>query len=341
MATYNEILKQIRTLRKDLNNPTKEVGPIRKQISILQDRAEAILDTTKFNIETDETTAIKNTRELLQLKESLLTATGPRRSQLRSRYINLANKIAHGNKAPADTSSGPYNSPIITQLTSGYALEEDTEPRVDFKGLLNLDTAVSAPSSAAGKIGNALSGLTGDEYVSGTGSTAIYHGLSQLSVNYWIYASSTMSTFSHAMSIGDNWELHHQGNGSNSTTTYKLYVGGGKWAINQAGLSISGSVWRMFTVTYDGSLANGSMCKWYVDGVLQAHTNASAGLSTTVVDTNNVFRIGAANNGGQPMTGGSLIDQLSTYAGYVLTQGDVSNLYNNGAGVAFEKPRTL
>jgi CHASE3 domain sensor protein len=92
MYSYNQILQQILNLKKNLKDPTKDPGPIKRHISLLKESANALLESNQLNIETDEVVAVKRNRELLQLKESLRTATGKHRSALQRAFNNLASR---------------------------------------------------------------------------------------------------------------------------------------------------------------------------------------------------------------------------------------------------------
>ena len=131
---------------------------------------------------------------------------------------------------------------------------------------------------------------------------------------YWASFEDTSNMLSllYNSSVGEMW-IQHKNTGNDST--YKLATG------------FSTSGWHHFTVVFDGSLADSSKIKLYLDGVLQTLTYVGSPKATTATITTKGFSTHARYDAAAFLTGS--IDEVAVFD-YSLTSGEVTSIYNSG-----------
>ena len=139
--------------------------------------------------------------------------------------------------------------------------------------------------------------------------------ITSLSTSYYWSSfedTSNMLTLLYNSSVGEMW-IQHKNTGNDST--YKLATG------------FSTSGWHHFTVVFDGSLADSSKVKLYLDGVLQTLTYVGSPKATTATITTKGFSTHARYDAASFLTGS--IDEVAVFD-YSLTSGEATSIYNSG-----------
>lgn len=207
-----------------------------------------------------------------------------------------------------------WTSDLNVGLVSYYPMDESSGGVLDVAGG-NHGTNNGATAGVTGKIGTGYSFDGSNDYIRTDGNTGI-SGNSARSINLWWNYSSAGGT------AGRDWVSL----GAEDTYSYYNEAAGGTHNEMQVGTtSLSyGSRptgYHMYSVTY-----NGSNMTIYLDGVYVASTTRGA-ISTT----NSYFWIGGYQPTGHYSKG--YIDEVGLW-NRSLTQAEVTQLYNGGAGIS-------
>lgn len=180
----------------------------------------------------------------------------------------------------------------------------------DRSGSGNNGTLVNSPKKSIGKIGQALQ-LTGNNYV----NTSVSAPVSAYSKSAWVKVASCSNTNNIVSSTGNATALF-----APSSYTCKLSSGhNGSWMQVQDSTALTPGVWYFVSVTYDSSVAGGTL-KLYKNGALVNSATSIAAPATGAV------QIGA-HGGGNFLTGS--IDDARLY-NRALTDAEVEQLYLMG-----------
>jgi len=93
------------------------------------------------------------------------------------------------------------------------------------------------------------------------------------------------------------------------------------------------TAWHLYTFTYDGSSSTSGM-KIYYDGALVTTTSSVNNLSATIVDTGEFVIGNRLNTLGEGNYGRGVFDESAIWS-RVLTQTDITNIYNGGSGLFY------
>ena len=204
-------------------------------------------------------------------------------------------------------------------LSSGLQAFYRLSDLTDASGNGNTLTNNGGVTFGSGKIGNCVTTDNG-KYLSN--STLNLHALNAVSMSCWVSRNSILG--------GDENIVGSfvPGSGSErvaifgySGAIYASVVTSNNGYTQLGGFSTSSNVWTHVAVTYNGSVIN-----LYSDGALIESLNATG---TTVTDPS-FFGIGAGVGGGTPSN--AKIDAVGIW-NRALTLGEVSSLYNSGAGI--------
>lgn len=95
------------------------------------------------------------------------------------------------------------------------------------------------------------------------------------------------------------------------------------------------STWYHIVYTDDGTKTNAGM-KMYINGVLQTTTNLNSGTYTGMPNGSSITRMGDASFGLSTLTRhNGYIDETAIWKNRILTQSEVTSLYNSGSGITY------
>lgn len=205
------------------------------------------------------------------------------------------------------------NNPLISQ----YSFENSLRDSVGGDN----GTATGSISYTTGKFGQALV-LGGSSYVTPANKNDFDFGRQNaFSLSGWF---KTTNLSAQSIISKDAWNnqgyliyedgIVHFRIKDTTPTNYEIASSSG----------FSDNAWHFFAATYDGS-GNKNGMKLYMDGSL-----VSTGTSATIansISTTIPFQIGTASSGNGNFVGN--LDEIHIFQNYVLTQQDVTNLYNS------------
>ena len=207
---------------------------------------------------------------------------------------------------------------MVATSTGTWFFDEGSGPvALDSSGNGNDGTLNGTPVWTTGISGSALDFSGGDDRVLVPDSPSLDVSV-QITIAAWVKPRKTGTQYvvkKARISVTDGYELSLSSSGKvfvrfnqkSSGNTYRLD--------SQSYYPTDGNTWMHVTATYDGQ-----EIKLYVDGVLEASSNAQG----LVIATNsNDLSIGAQDDGLNPFDG--VIDQVHIYS-YALTAEDIQNL---------------
>jgi len=219
---------------------------------------------------------------------------------------------------------------LTTSLLSYYKLDDGT----DYFGTRNL-TVVGNTVFGTGKVGNAAYFDGVDDGLDG-GNVFNFERTDSFSVSAWVKRNTSgTSDF-----IAGNEDFLGTNTGwafdiaAADQATVELSAGAGNSCSARAsiGNSDTGSA-HHYVMTYNGT-SDVSGIKIYVDGVSKTLTTVSNNLVSSITTTG-AFRLGLTNDNSADLDG--YIDEVGIWT-KVLTQTEVSDLYNGGAGQTMITP---
>ncbi len=223
---------------------------------------------------------------------------------------------------------------LTTNLLSYWKLDEASGNASDATASAKTLTNNSV-TYQAGKINNgALFDTTSDNLTTTSYTTFDFERTDSFSFSFWVNLTS----------VGANqFFISHQDNGASAYEGYSMYQAalgtlnfdfyntafGPNGCNPKSGISVIGTGWTHVVWTYAGtSLASGF--KLYVNNVDTTITASIDNLSATTKNTND-FRLGNRATGFN-MNG--MLDEVGVWS-RVLTSGEVTSLYNGGAGLPY------
>lgn len=196
-------------------------------------------------------------------------------------------------------------------------------------------TAVGSPTSVSGKVGNAASLGNSTHALTAASNTNILAAAGSFSVAVWVNAPTNPSgnIFSKDLNTFGNreWGFDVIFSGSNrwafkcfntSSTAFS--------ALAAAGSGDYSTGWHHLVGTYDGAT---KQILFYLDGAASGSGNTLTGTAgSSASATLNFGRVAAATpTSVNPL----LVDQAGFWKGRILSAGDVTALYNGGAGLSY------
>lgn len=219
-------------------------------------------------------------------------------------------------------------SGLLDYLRAYWALDETTGTYVN-DSHASYDGTTNATVNSDGKIGRAetFNGTNGRVEL---GASVGDIGTSDFSLSVWVYTTKSPLTGNQGImgcwGTAPYWYVYLY----NGNPTGCLNFGSGNefWTGNGA---ITASAWHHIAITVDRS----DVAKIYVDGAVQTETYDCSAFSATDLSNANTFNIGNPGNALTDWYFTGRIDEAALFIGYVLTQDDITALYNSGAGWAY------
>jgi len=233
--------------------------------------------------------------------------------------------------APYYKASGGGGLGLQTSLTGFWSLE-NTSWTDDTASATTL-TGTASPTTASGKVGNAVSLNGTTQFLSAASNANIENGGSSFSVQAWVNMTSvvpgTQTIFSKTNdAFGQReWGLGSKFTSSNVWSLTLFNTGSSQFDCNSTVTCTTGA-WVHLVGTFNVS---GGVCKIYVNG-----TDTTSG-SPALTGTMNSSASAPLNVGrdGATIIGACLIDQAGFWKGRILSAGDVTALYNSGSGLSY------
>jgi len=201
-------------------------------------------------------------------------------------------------------------------------------------------TMTDAHASADGTITNATVNSTGiintgynfdgtlDYVTLPTGHFGLTNMNEDFSINFW-FNSDLNSVYQrlYEYDTGGTGKLVIQKWGSGTTDKMRFYSIGGSGTISITGDdAINSTGWHMLTITHDGSTY-----RMYIDGAVQVDTASTK--TQTLSDSTATYGCRSNTPTFSEAFSGNM-DELSFWT-RTLSSGDISDLYNSGAGLAY------
>lgn len=232
-------------------------------------------------------------------------------------------------------------SPSLNSAVIGY-YNFDTIPFNDavapFVNVTNGSNVTNPPALISNGRSTTINNATA--VTSGTDNTRKYDmaGSKPFSFSTWVKFSATAATGStFILSIENNPFTTYQAAIIKANATNKIQFvirsSSSDYLAIETTATVTTNVWYNIAVTYNGNGTISGM-NVYINGVIQPFTNISVGTFTSTITLPNAFRIFI---GGSGITTGyflGLQDETGIF-NRVLTQSEVTYLYNGGAGVAY------
>lgn len=230
-----------------------------------------------------------------------------------------------------DAAAGGGGLGLQTDLTGFWSFENTSW--TDDTGNGTTLTGTGSPTSVSGKVGNAVSLDGSTQYLQATSNTNIVTGGGSFSWQLWINSTGTAANIPYLSKDNNAF-------GQREWTAGTRFVSSNVWSwlafnTGTTGVACDSNVtissgWHHVVGTFNSS---GNGMKIYVDG--SDATSGTPTLSGTVQSTASA----PLNFGFQPastiINRASLIDQVGFWKGRVLSAGDVTALYNSGAGLSY------
>lgn len=220
----------------------------------------------------------------------------------------------------------PKNDFVYNNNTSAvwYLNEGSGTQTNDSKNSFN-SVAMINTSWTSGLFRNATFFNGTNSYIS-FGNVLGFERTNSLSFSLWFKPNSTgvlQLLLSKANSILTGYSIYRSATGKlGFALTNNLFVNNLNLETNNTFTNTSN--WYNVVITYDGS-SNANNVKIYVDGVLEP-TTVMANTLTASILTTSPLNIGSVNNGSYSFNGS--IDNVAIWNGTVLTQTDVTKIYN-------------
>ena len=165
-----------------------------------------------------------------------------------------------------------------------------------------------------------------DEYISGGSTFSTVNGATKATWSFWVKptlgSSMVLSRVSNTTSTSSFVYMHFV------STTGQLYAFIGdttKYSTTGTNL-LSNNVWSHVLICYDGTLANGSKTKVFINGV--DSTSSDSTTATSLVNANYPLSIGRRDQTPTYYYNG-LMDEIAIWSGTDL-RSESSNIYNGG-----------
>ena len=219
----------------------------------------------------------------------------------------------------------------IGNLTNYFTFEETSGTRNDSVGSITLAEVGGTVTSEAGISGNAAR-------FTGSGSAVLQDAtqtspVGDFSIAFWLYpivanTSNNIPIAQGNIGTGVSWYIQLD-NISGTTDVTWIVTNDGSSAINTAGFELTLNTWHLIVASYNTTTGE---TRLNVDnGVTVTNTAGTGGLFSS-----NIFTVGAISLSGSPnLITNSRIDELAIYDGYILTDSDITDLYNSGAGTFY------
>jgi hypothetical protein len=220
---------------------------------------------------------------------------------------------------------------LLNNLISYWKLDEASGNAVDAHGSNTL-TAVNAPGSTSGKIGNARTFNGSNQYFSIADNASLSTGDIDFSISYWVW-------FNNFANIQDVVAKDNQAAGGreyltgfNTVDSRLRFVvfnsGGSATSVSATSFgALTSGVW-FFVVCWHDAVNN-------VLGISVNGTSDTVSYSGGVLDGNSSFAIGARPAATPAVHTNGRIDEVGFWK-RVLTSGERSDLYNSGNGLSYD-----
>lgn len=194
-------------------------------------------------------------------------------------------------------------------------------------------TATGSPTSsntAPALVGN-YSAYSGSAYLSAASNSNITTSNGSFSAQMWIYTTSPMGSVAFGKGAGgfgnQEWSLGIRFSGSN-LWSFTHYDSSSTVTNADDSTTFATSTWVHLVATYNSA----------TKGMVLYRNATSVGTNTAanqVNSTANALSVGQSSFGGGGVPSGTRIDQCGFWKGRILSAGDVTALYNSGAGLSW------
>ena len=215
---------------------------------------------------------------------------------------------------------------LTTELRAYWKLDDTGSTVVDFFSTNN--GTITGASSVAGKINNALDFGGVNTYKVAVPDSANFDVTNGWSVNYWI----NFTEFVAQDTSISKWNSQG-GDGANEFIWYPAATNGGtlyarntsdtQVSVNGPTMTLVTGTWYMFTGTFDGSYL-----RFYINGTVGTPAALDGNMKQ---GTENLWIGDGSANPNDTFTLTGKMDEVG-YWGKTLTQTEIADLYNSGAG---------
>lgn len=219
---------------------------------------------------------------------------------------------------------------LKTNLSAHWKLDEASGTRVDAHSSYDL-TDNNTVASAAGKLGNAADfELANSEHLSVADAADLSPTDQSFSVAAWVQLESVNGTehrhfVDHKNASDDGFACYY--NNTNNNIAFHVKGSGGTTNLGHT-QAVSTATWYFVVWVYDHT---NQLLKISVDGGAFETTAHTGG----IFDTSTDFCLGKWGGGPAGYHDG-LLDSVSFWLGRVLSDADVDELYNGGAGLDYD-----
>ena len=230
---------------------------------------------------------------------------------------------------------------LETNLQGYWSLNEVSGTRNDSTANANNLTDVNTVGSAAGK--QALAGdfeADNDEYLTITDAAQTGLDISgNMSISAWLNAESLPNSNNRYYILGKDTlgaKSYYVSYDRDAGNNYDIFFG---WSVNGTSgrsrayrVTLTASQWYHLVITFN--ISEGRV-RFYLDGALVQNTTTTAG--GTVFNSTTAFSLGSSGDNNQTWDG--LLDEVGIW-NTILTDAQVTSLYNSGAGIPFQLSNT-
>ncbi|HYD66181.1 LamG domain-containing protein [Azospirillum sp.] len=256
-------------------------------------------------------------------------------------FVPAIPAIIRPDKARAQGGMGPGPGTVHSTGGGGLGLQTsctgfwsfETGSWTDDTASATTLTATGSPTStntAPALVGNYLA-LPGSAYLTAASNSNIVTAGGSFSVQMWIYSPGSPGSVAFGKGTSGfgnaEWSLGSRFSGSNKWSFFH-YDSSSNVTNADDSASITNNVWVHLVATYDSA----------TKGLTLYKNGASVGTATAtnaVQSTTNEISIGRGAFGGAGVATGYRFDQCGFWKGRILSAGDVTSLYNSGAGLSW------
>jgi large repetitive protein len=221
---------------------------------------------------------------------------------------------------------------LQTSLTAFWSLENTSW--TDDTGNGSTLTATGSPTSdstAPAVVGN-YAAFPGSAYLSRSDNTNINAGGGSFSIQAWVYTPAALGEAAYVNKGLNGFANQEWGLGTRFTSanvwSFAVYDSTSTATRAEDTVGISTNTWTHLVGTYTSGTKGLVL---YKNGSSVGTATASNALQTTAQN----FNVGNGGFGGGGVTSGNRIDQVGFWKNRVLSAGDVTALYNSGAGLSY------
>lgn len=195
-------------------------------------------------------------------------------------------------------------------------------------------TPVNTPTYVAGKVGNAANLVrASNQYFTYTDAGNVFGGMTKLSVSFWVKMASNVNSETHLGEYVSSSNLSFRVWSSATFMRFEVFPqNAGTYTTWSFGSPPTIGSWTHIVCTYDGTAITNHLTAYVNNSKSQNSLGSGSGALRAISST---FVIGNLSAASQALDG--IIDQVSIWSGYCLTDADVTWLYNNGNGRAYSE----